>query len=147
MSPCGYQERLSIDFVRFTNRLFVMLFKIHLRLRTKLAKVNEENRSEEQQLANDFDGYIETGFQLATLQGPLCAEPVDGLAYFIESLEIDEEGLEEERGQSVYEFVFLTNYCSSSTPQYKTGWRKSLDPLLQRSETRVGMDSWIGHHD
>ena len=66
-----------------------------------MAKVNDENLSEEQQIANDFDGHVETAFQLATLQGPLCAEPVEGLAYFVESLEIDYAALEEERGMSL----------------------------------------------
>lgn len=32
---------------------------------------------------------IETGFQIATFKGPLCAEPVDGLAYFVERLQVD----------------------------------------------------------
>lgn len=47
-----------------------------------------------------FDGHVETGFQLATFQGPLCSEPVEGLAYFVENVEIDEEGLRTEQGQS-----------------------------------------------
>ncbi|KII86678.1 hypothetical protein PLICRDRAFT_264227 [Plicaturopsis crispa FD-325 SS-3] len=49
---------------------------------------------------SDFDGHLETGFQLATFQGPLCAEPVEGLAYYVESLEIDEEGVEKQRLQN-----------------------------------------------
>ncbi|CAO1614935.1 unnamed protein product [Jaminaea pallidilutea] len=32
---------------------------------------------------------LDTGFQMAMLQGPLCAEPVRGLAYFLEELEVD----------------------------------------------------------
>lgn len=48
--------------------------------------------------AFDFETPVETGFQLATFQGPLCAEPVEGLAYFVENLEIDNEGIEEEIG-------------------------------------------------
>jgi ribosome assembly protein 1 len=47
---------------------------------------------------SDFDTHVETGFQLATFQGPLCAEPVEGLAYFVESLEIDRDGIENEIG-------------------------------------------------
>ena len=37
----------------------------------------------------DFDNCIETGFQLGTLKGPMCAEPVEGIAYFLESLHYD----------------------------------------------------------
>ncbi|CAD6890782.1 unnamed protein product [Tilletia controversa] len=32
---------------------------------------------------------IDAGFQIATFQGPLCAEPVQGLAFFLESLQVD----------------------------------------------------------
>jgi ribosome assembly protein 1 len=39
--------------------------------------------------ATDLLESLDTGFQIATLQGPLCAEPVRGLAYFIESLTVD----------------------------------------------------------
>jgi len=49
---------------------------------------------------SDFTGHIETGFQLATFQGPLCAEPVEGLAYFVEDVQVDVESLEKEIGAS-----------------------------------------------
>ncbi|KAG2145893.1 P-loop containing nucleoside triphosphate hydrolase protein [Suillus clintonianus] len=44
----------------------------------------------------DFTGYVETGFQLATFQGPLCAEPVEGMAYFVESIDVDADGVQKE---------------------------------------------------
>lgn len=47
---------------------------------------------------SDFTSHIETGFQLATFQGPLCAEPVEGLAYFVEDVQVDIENLEKEIG-------------------------------------------------
>lgn len=46
----------------------------------------------------DFTGYVETGFQLAMFQGPLCAEPVEGMAYFVESIEVDADGVQKEIG-------------------------------------------------
>lgn len=52
---------------------------------------------------NDVERFIrefETGFQLATFQGPLCAEPVEGLAYFVESVHVDKESLETQMGLS-----------------------------------------------
>jgi len=51
---------------------------------------------------NDLDNHVETGFQLATFQGPLCAEPVEGLAYFVEELDIDHERLEGEIGTRIF---------------------------------------------
>lgn len=44
----------------------------------------------------DFTGYVETGFQLATFQGPLCAEPVEGMAYFVESIDVNADGVQKE---------------------------------------------------
>lgn len=42
-----------------------------------------------------IDEGLENGFQIATNQGPLCAEPMVGMAYFIEKVSIDDrEGLE-----------------------------------------------------
>ncbi|KIK78164.1 hypothetical protein PAXRUDRAFT_17032 [Paxillus rubicundulus Ve08.2h10] len=49
---------------------------------------------------HDFTGYMETGFQLATFQGPLCAEPIEGLAYFVENIDVDAEGLQKEIAQN-----------------------------------------------
>jgi hypothetical protein len=46
----------------------------------------------------DFTGYVETGFQLATFQGPLCAEPVEGMVYFVESINVDADGIQKEIG-------------------------------------------------
>lgn len=46
----------------------------------------------------DFAANIETGFQIAMFQGPLCAEPVEGMAYFVESVETDRSSLEGENG-------------------------------------------------
>jgi translation elongation factor EF-G len=66
----------------------------------------------------NFDTHIETGFQLATFQGPLCAEPVEGLAYFVENLEFDEEGLEKEIG-ALYicqRFDYLVDMLNSTEP-------------------------------
>lgn len=50
---------------------------------------------------SDFTGHIETGFQLATFQGPLCAEPIEGVAYFVEDIQVDAENLEKEIGTFV----------------------------------------------
>ncbi|KAG9307484.1 hypothetical protein G9A89_017314 [Geosiphon pyriformis] len=39
----------------------------------------------------DFDEAIHTGFQLATKAGPLCAEPLMGVAYFLEDFKVSIE--------------------------------------------------------
>lgn len=36
----------------------------------------------------DFDFHIHTGFQLSTLSGPLCAEPVTGVCYIVQAVDI-----------------------------------------------------------
>lgn len=37
----------------------------------------------------ELDENFDTAFQLATNRGPLCAEPVVGMAYFFEAVELD----------------------------------------------------------
>lgn len=63
-------------------------------------RLDRSQPHENEDVARDFDidTPVETGFQLATFQGPLCGEPVEGLAYFVESLETNREGLEKEIG-------------------------------------------------
>jgi translation elongation factor EF-G len=72
-----------------------------VRLRKRLVRVKETESSDQQrdQVARDFDSDIETGFQIATLHGPLCAEPMEGMAFFVERVEIDKESIEREKGR------------------------------------------------
>ncbi|KXN88123.1 Ribosome assembly protein 1 [Leucoagaricus sp. SymC.cos] len=66
-------------------------------LRRRLGRSkSDDGEGGTERLIRDFDNHIEAGFQLATFQGPLCAEPVEGLAYFVESVEADQAGLEKE---------------------------------------------------
>lgn len=51
------------------------------------------------QLARGFDGNIETGFQIAVSHGPLCAEPMEGMAFFVEQVKVDRVGIEKEVGE------------------------------------------------
>jgi len=51
-------------------------------------------------LVRDFESTLETGFQVATFQGPLCAEPVQGMAYFVEKLEVNEQAAHGEDAHS-----------------------------------------------
>lgn len=61
-----------------------------------------EARGSTLSMLRDFDGNIETGFQLANQQGPLCAEPVVGMAYFVEKVEVaDLSGQEDTRESAV----------------------------------------------
>jgi len=52
------------------------------------AVLDEIDEKANQRLLSEFDNNIETGFQLATYRGPLCAEPVIGMAYIVEKIEI-----------------------------------------------------------
>lgn len=61
-------------------------------------KEAESSELQRDPFTRDFDGYVETGFQIATLHGPLCAEPVEGMAFFVERVEIDRGGMGKEDG-------------------------------------------------
>ncbi|CAE6542506.1 unnamed protein product [Rhizoctonia solani] len=47
----------------------------------------------------DYEDSIDTGFQIATFQGPLCAEPVMGMAYFLEDIKQNPEAAHTQSGQ------------------------------------------------
>lgn len=64
-------------------------------------KETESSELLREPVTRDFDGYIETGFQIATLHGPLCAEPMEGMAFFVERVEIDKGGISKEDGRPV----------------------------------------------
>lgn len=82
------------------------LMRLIGRLKRRLERVKSNDSSIGTEKAiRDFDDNIEAGFQLATFQGPLCAEPVEGLAYFVEQVDVDQELLEREIG------VFTTRLC------------------------------------
>ncbi|KAL4251899.1 Translation elongation factor 2 [Abortiporus biennis] len=66
-------------------------------LRASLGLMKAEEVTGEDHAMVELESHVETGFQLATFQGPLCAEPVEGLAYFLEVFEVDEKKLEEEK--------------------------------------------------
>jgi len=69
-------------------------------LRRRLEHVKETETSDPQRdavtVTRDFDGNIETGFQIATLHGPLCAEPIEGMAFFVDRVEIDRECMDKD---------------------------------------------------
>lgn len=47
--------------------------------------------------ARAFDESVFTAFQLATFRGPLCGEPMTGLAFFVERLEVSQQPSEQEQ--------------------------------------------------
>jgi ribosome assembly protein 1 len=46
-----------------------------------------------------FDESLETAFQLATLRGPLCAEPMMGMAFYVEKMEVQSDEASKETRQ------------------------------------------------
>jgi ribosome assembly protein 1 len=80
------------------------------RLRRRLDRVKETESSELQRdsVTKDFDGNVETGFQIATLHGPLCAEPMEGMAFFVERVDIDRVGMGKEDGRPETRQLSLT---------------------------------------
>lgn len=84
----------------------------------------DEDGVEIEKVIRDFDNHIETGFQLATFQGPLCAEPVEGMAYFVEQVEVDRESLEKELGKfdDTFSHLFLLLKCTRAKPNVSSNW-------------------------
>jgi ribosome assembly protein 1 len=57
-------------------------------LTASLAEDSKENSA--QTSFTDFDESLESAFQLATQKGPMCAEPVYGMAFVVENVELKE---------------------------------------------------------
>lgn len=77
---------------------------------TDAESTEAEARGSKLSMLRDFDGNIETGFQLANQQGPLCAEPVVGMAYFVEKVEVaDLSGQEDTREFGLNESLVSRN--------------------------------------
>ncbi|OCF36934.1 ribosome assembly protein 1 [Kwoniella heveanensis BCC8398] len=53
----------------------------------------------ELRMLRDFENSIEAGFQMATFQGPLCSEPVVGMAWVVEDVKLNKEEFESEQGK------------------------------------------------
>ncbi|KAG6336112.1 hypothetical protein ID866_2978 [Astraeus odoratus] len=76
---------------------------VPISLKRRLLRGNMGNQSGQENGSAgqyDFTGHIETGFQLATFQGPLCAEPMEGLAFFLENMDVDVQGIQNEVAQN-----------------------------------------------
>jgi ribosome assembly protein 1 len=69
-----------------------------LRDRLERCQIDQVHRLATETFTVDFDSHLETAFQLAVSHGPLCAEPIEGMAYFVESVETEVEALQKEIG-------------------------------------------------
>lgn len=58
-----------------------------------------DNKRAELRLLKDFETSIEAGFGMATFQGPLCSEPVVGMAWVVESVEYHRPEEESDAGE------------------------------------------------
>jgi ribosome assembly protein 1 len=76
----------------------VLIIGRHLRGHRENA-IQEGHPDVSSRLMRDFESNLETGFQVATLQGPLCAEPVQGIAYFVEKFEVNDQAAHGEDGE------------------------------------------------
>lgn len=59
-------------------------------------------------LLKDFENSIEAGFQMATFQGPLCAEPVVGMGWIVESVRMNKDE-EDQDGRFIPSFIVVAN--------------------------------------
>lgn len=78
---------------------------------------DEADAKAELRLLRDFENSIEAGFQMATFQGPLCAEPVVGMAWVVESVSFNKEA-EDGESESLYRFS-LKSYNADSKVEAK----------------------------
>lgn len=65
----------------------------------QMAALSTEDKTE-LRLLRDFENSIEAGFQMATFQGPLCAEPVVGMAWVVERVTLNKDAENDAEGKS-----------------------------------------------
>ncbi|KIJ54902.1 hypothetical protein M422DRAFT_153117 [Sphaerobolus stellatus SS14] len=80
-------------------------------------------RSSESRMLGDLEDSIEAGFQIATLQGPLCGEPVVGMAYYIEEMTVNEEN---EDAGAIFLIFWTSRYAGLLITAVKEACRNAL---------------------
>ncbi len=109
-------------------------------------KGHRKNESQEShpdsssRLLRDFESNLETGFQVATFQGPLCAEPVQGMAFFAEKLDVNEQAAHEDDGEQ-YGFEQAARLTRSSAHSKLASAKGSLISTV-RDACRKGLLDW-----
>lgn len=101
-----------------------------------------DDRKAEMRLLKDFESSVETGFQLATFQGPLCAEPVVGMAWSVESIEYHKgEGDEEAgRGRSSAVVGALISSVRDSCRQGLLDWSPRIKLAMYTCDIQASTD-------
>lgn len=64
-----------------------------------LAASMTEVSLDEARLDRELCDAIEAGFQLATQAGPMCSEPMQGLAFLVQDVQVDDAALSDVRGK------------------------------------------------
>lgn len=108
---------------------------------TKRAGAKEANgdSTEITQDLRAFDESIDTAFQLATLRGPLCAEPMTGMAFSVERLEISDDA-----GQCAPLLVVLDRNCCSRGGTVQSKLSQITGGLISSGQDafRAGLLDW-----
>lgn len=88
----GYIRKSFFQVESISNRSKSELGQVSEDHLDEVLEVADEQRNENEALGIlDVDFHIHTGFQLSTLAGPLCAEPVQGVCYIVQGVEIRKE--------------------------------------------------------
>ena len=59
----------------------------------------EADAKSDLRLLQDFENSTEAGFQMATIQGPLCSEPVVGMGWVVEKIEFHRDEAADQSGR------------------------------------------------
>jgi ribosome assembly protein 1 len=93
-------------------------------------------------MALEFESSLEAGFQIATLQGPLCAEPVQGMAYVVESLKVDETEGHDTEGTDMFFMTRSNKWLISRVAHSKKAQAKGSVISGVRDACRKGLLDW-----
>lgn len=119
-------------------------------LKASLTEVDTSSEAAMQTLPDvrELDENFDTAFQLSTNRGPLCAEPVIGLAYFFEKVVLNAEDLEITQGESLFTLTLpLVDESSLTTSLFRTvrsKWSNARGQLISAAQEafRNGLLDW-----
>lgn len=119
-------------------------------LKASLTEVDTSSEAAMQTLPDvrELDENFDTAFQLSTNRGPLCAEPVIGLAYFFEKVVLNAEDLEITQGESLFTLTPpLVDESSLTTSLFRTvrsKWSNARGQLISAAQEafRNGLLDW-----
>lgn len=109
------------------------------------AHVEEQIEADKKAAPRNFDESFDTAFQLATARGPLCNEPIQGMAFFLEAADLH-EGAVEQDVCACKAFAIARSVTNALSCQCDPGLHKCLAASFLQLKTASSKPCLTGRH-